>query len=335
MSQINGFRLTRRRFTALAAAFTGYALAGVAANTAHAQTAWPNGPVQLIVPAAPGGGTDNVARILSEGLKTHAGVSAVIVNSPGGGGAVAAEQVRAAAPDGQTLLFYHTGLLSAYHTSGYAYDPLEYFEVVADLPVGGSYALAVSAASSYKTVEDLIAAAKEKPGRITLGVQIRGASHFMAGLLEADSGAKFRIVEAGSDSDKLVQLQGQQIDAALINTPGTLQYAEKGDLRILGTIAGFEGRDPAAPDAPSLHELGYKNAVYGIDMLVLAPKDTPEPILKAAHDAFAAAVKDETVAERLAKMGMPVSSLSQEDGEARLALVSERLGKTAKELGLK
>lgn len=325
---IHRIRFSRRHLLAAAAA-----LALGATSPLQAQTAWPNGPVQLVVPASPGGGTDSAARIFSEALQ-KSGVSAAVVNLPGGGGAVAAEQVRNAASDGQTLLFFHTGLLSAHHTGGYAHHPLESFAVVADLPVGGSYALAVSASSPYETVEDLVKAAKDNPGGVTLGVQIRGATHFMAGLLEGDSGAKFRIVEAGSDADKLVQLQGRQIEAALINTPGTLQYVEKGDLRILGTIAGSEGRDPAAPDVPSVHEQGYESVVYGIDMMVLAPLGTDAATVQAAHDAFTAAVNDPTASDRLSKMGMPISALPLEEGVARLETTDERLAATAKALGL-
>jgi tripartite-type tricarboxylate transporter receptor subunit TctC len=324
----------RKLMTTAVVALALVGLSAISPLAVRAEATWPKGPVQLLVPASPGGGTDAAARIFTEALQKTAGISAVVVNLPGGGGGVAAEQVRNAAADGQTLLFFHTGLLSAYHTGGYAHDPLESFALVAEMPLGGSYALAVSASSPYQNVDDLVEAAKNNPGGITLGVQIRGATHFMAGLLESDSGAKFRVVEAGSDADKLVQLQGGQVEAALINTPGTLQYVEKGDLRILGTIAGAEKRDPAASDVPSVHEQGYPNVVYGLDLLVLAPLATDPEIVRTAHDAFAAAVAEPTATERLATMGMPISILPLDEGRARLERTSEQLAAIAKQLGL-
>ncbi|WFE76702.1 tripartite tricarboxylate transporter substrate binding protein [Roseinatronobacter sp. S2] len=279
---------------------------------------WPEGTVQLIVPASPGGGTDAAARILAEHFQNETGASVVVVNTPGGGGAVAAEQVRGAAPDGQTVLFFHTGLLSAYHTGGYAHDPSEAFETAAVMPVGGSYALAVNADAPWQSVEDLVAASKDAPNSLSLGIQMRGATHFMAGLFAKDSGAALRLVEAGPDADKLVQLQGGQISAALINTPGTRQYVENGDLRVLATISGHPDRDPNVQEIPSLAELGYENAVYGLDFFILTPADTPDEVLAGINAAVGHALADDSLSERFENMGMPLQWLPQTDSRERL-----------------
>lgn len=324
---------SRRRF--LQATAAALILAGAPlASPAQAQTAWPNGPVQLIVPAGAGGGTDAAARIMAEHLQSTLGVPFVVVNAPGGGGAVAAEQVRAAAPDGQTLMFFHSGLLSTYHTGGYQHDPLTVFNTAAVLPVGGSYALAVQASSPWQTMDDLVQASIAAPNSIALGIQMRGSTHFMAGLLAQDSGARFRLVEAGGDADKLVQLSGGQIGAALINTPGTIQYVESGALRILGTISGNPERDPGAPDYPSMAELGYTNTVYGLDFLIMGPSGMPDDIATAINAAVNEAINDPVVAERYVTMRFPLTGMDLESGRARLAALSEQVRATAQQLGL-
>lgn len=321
---------TRRALIGTAIAATLLAISPVPAAAGD----WPDGNVQLIVPAKPGGGTDALARVIAGGLAEQTGGNFVVVNNPGGGGAVAAEQIRTTDPDGSELLLYHSGFLSTYHTGGYNHSPVDDFTLIADLPVGGSYALAVHADFGFQTMDDLIKAATDAPDTITLGVQIRGSTHFMAGLISTGNDAAFRIVEAGSDADKLVQLQGRQIDAALINTPGTLQYVESGDLRILATIAGTPDRDPNAPDYPSAAELGYKDAVFGLDLLVLGPLGMDDAQVTTIHTAIKAVVSDPDISEKLKKMRFPVTPLGIDEGRTRLRATDTRVGATAKMLGL-
>lgn len=295
---------------------------------------WPSGSVQLIVPAKPGGGTDAAARLIGAALSEKTGGNFVVVNNPGGGGAIAAEQVRTAKTDGNTLLFYHSGLLSAYHTGGYDHSPIDEFALAIAMPVAGSYSLAVPADSPYQTMADLVQATKDSPDKITLGVQLRGSSHFMAGLIAMSSGSEFRVVEAGSDADKLVQLQGHQINAALVNTPGALQYVEKGDLRVLATIAGTPDRDANAADFPSMAELGYADAVYGLDFLVMGPNGMDPADVEAINAAFTAVLNDAAITEQLTKMRMPISPLSVDASQTRLRASDKSVKATAELLGL-
>ncbi|PTX02456.1 tripartite tricarboxylate transporter substrate binding protein [Pararhodobacter aggregans] len=312
------------------------ALAGAALMLPQAALAqsWPSGSVQLVVPARAGGGTDAVSRIIAGALQEQTGQPFVVVNNPGGGGVVAAEEVRNATPDGQTLLFFHTGVLAMHHTGSYAPDPMTAFAVAAEMAVGGTYALAVAADSPYQTLQDLVQASIDNPNSVSMGVQVRGSSHFMAGLLTSDSGARFRIVDAGSDADKMVQLQGHQIDAAMVNTPGTLQYVENGDLRVLATIGSDAARDPVLPDVPSMVEAGYPNALYGLDFLILAPVGTDPAVVQSIHDAFAAVVANEAIDAQLTGMGFALSMVPQEAMQARLEGIDARVAATAELLGL-
>ncbi|MCW1934918.1 tripartite tricarboxylate transporter substrate binding protein [Pararhodobacter zhoushanensis] len=322
--------LNRRLFLSLSAAVAVAALPHVSS----AQTVWPTGTVQLLVPARAGGGTDAAARVLAGALQERTGQSFVVVNNPGGGGVVAAETVRAAAPDGQTLLFFHSGIFSMYHTGTYDHSPLDEFTTAAELAVGSSYSLAVSADSPYQTTADLVAASIAAPNSISLGVQLRGSTHFMAGLLVMDSDAQFRIVDAGSDADKLVQLQGHQIDAALVNTSGALQYVETGDLRILGTIGGSPDRDAATPDIPSLVEQGYERVVYGLDFLIMGPAGMDPAVVSAINAAINGTVEDPEVSAQLATMNFPLTAIAADDIPARLQSIDASVSATAELLGL-
>jgi tripartite-type tricarboxylate transporter receptor subunit TctC len=333
MDKRNSFMRRRQMLTGLGACALSAVALTAAVGPAHAQS-WPDGSIQLVVPAKPGGGTDAGARIIAAKLQDVTGENVVVVNNPGGGGAVAAEQVRTAEPDGNTLLYYHSGFLSTYHTGGYNHSPVEEFTTIGTFPVGGSFALVVNADSEYETTSDLVEAAKEDPGSVTVGVQLRGGSHFMAGLLQKSSGAEFRLVEAGSDADKWVQVQGNQIEAAFTNTPGSLPFVENGDLRILGTIAGSPERDPGAPDVPSLHEQGYEDAVYGLDFLVLGPDGMKPELAAEINAAFTEVLNDDETSEQLAKMRMPISPLGVDASRSRLQDSSEKVLETAKMLGL-
>ena len=297
--------------------------------------AWPTGSVQFVVPAKAGGGTDAAARVLSKALQEEVGSPFVVVNQPSGGGSVACEQVRNSKPDGNTILFYHSGMFANYHTGLYDHSPSDEFTTCVVMPVAGSYALVVAADAPYDSVEELIAATQKDPDKITLGVQLKGTSHFMAGLLTQDSDAQFRIVEAGSDADKFVAVQGGSIDAGFVNTAGAMQYYEAGKLKILATIAGFPERDPNAPEFPSLYELGYENSVYGLDFFILGPKDMSSEAAAKVNAAFKSVLSDQTIIDQLNKMRMPISWLSLEDSATRLAAGDKKIGQTAAMLGLK
>ena len=308
--------------------------AGCGSKKASTDANWPTGSVQLIVPAKAGGGTDAAARVFATSIQKAIGKPVVVVNQDAGGGTVASENVRTAKPDGNTLLFYHTTMLVNSNTGLYDKSAINDFTLFNVLPAGGSYSIAVGANSPYKTLKDLVAAAKEKPGKVSLGVQTNGSTHFMAGLLAKDAGVEFKIVEAGSDADKLVTLQGGNIDAAFINTSGAKQYVDTGKLRFLGTISGNPNRDSFVNDVPSVAELGYKSVVFGMDFMVLGPKGVSAGVAEKINQAFVTAAKDKDVIDQLTKLKMPVESMSLKDSEARLKEMDGKISSIAKALNM-
>jgi tripartite-type tricarboxylate transporter receptor subunit TctC len=329
--------LARRGFLVAAASFTAAtALSGTAGSALAAGAGdWPKRPIKLIVPAKPGGGTDAVARVLSTKLEAVGSKAFAVVNQPTGGGSVAAETVRNARPDGTTLLFFHTGLLSSYHSGVYGHNPVTEFTTIGLIPVGGSQSLAVGPDAGIDSVEALIEKAKANPDSVTLGVQLKGASHFIAGLLMEDSDAPFRIVEAGSDADKFTALQGGNIDAAIVNTSGALQYAEAGKVKILATVSGSSERDPCAADYPSMSELGYDNTVYGLDFMVLAPKGMDPALADRINAVFGEVVNDSAIQEQMQTMNFPLQFMDRAASVTRLTAAEKTIGALAEQIGLK
>lgn len=311
------------------------ALASAALPFAASAQSWPDGAVQLIVPAAAGGGTDAIARVVGNAVQQAIGAPVVVVNNAGGSGAVAAEQVRTAEPDGQTLFFGNSGLFAVYQTGGYQYDPTGDFTPITALTSPVTYSLVVAAGSKYQSVADVVADAKARPDQVVFGIQPRGTTHFMAGLLQQDAGVQFRLVDAGTDADKWVQLQGGQINVTLTNSFGSIQYVNAGAARVLGTIGGEPGRDPILPDAPSLVEAGYPNSTLPVDLIILGPKGMAPETVSAINAAFAQASQDPKVIEKLKQMNTSVTPLSVEDSTARMAETNARIGKTATALGLR
>lgn len=315
---------------ALTLSFAGFALS----PAAMAQE-WPNGAVQMYVPARAGGGTDAIARVVSARLQQVIGSPVAVVNNAGGSGAVAAEQVRTARPDGQTLFFGNSGLFAVYQTGGYSYDPTGAFTPIAALTSPITYSLVVAADAPYQSVDDLIKDAQARPDQVVFGIQPRGTTHFMTGLIVQAADAKFRLVDAGTDADKWVQLQGGQIDVTLTNSPGTLQYAQAGKVRILGTIGGSPERDPILPDVPSLVETGLEGATLPVDLIVLGPEGMNPGTVTAINAALAETALDEGVIERLTQMKTSIAVLDVEESRARMLDTNTRIGATAQVLGLR
>lgn len=133
---------------------------------------WPTDSVQLIVASTAGGFADTHARLVAQYLQESTGVPFAVVNQADGGGIVAYDTVKNAAPDGKTLLFYHSNFALACTTNVYEADPIADFTTIAQLETGGSQVMVVSAKSPYETLDDFINAAIEKPGELSLAYRL-------------------------------------------------------------------------------------------------------------------------------------------------------------------
>lgn len=296
---------------------------------------WPDSTVQFLVGAGAGGATDLSARAFAKYFQDNFKQPFVVVNQKDGGGVVAYENSRTAKADGKTFLYYHSGMLVGSNTGLYDKSPVEDFAIISVMPAGGSYAVVGGPNSKFNSMAEVMAYAKANPGVVTCGIQNGQSTHIMAGMLQYDSGVNFKLVEAGSDQDKLVAMQGGHIDICFINTKNAKPYSEAGKLKAFATIAGNKDRDPLLPDCPSLYEMGYKTCIYGTDFLILGPKGTDPAIIKKLNEYVGKGIKDPGVIAAHEAINMPLVYLSVQDSVARLKATDETISNVAKAIGLK
>ena len=288
-----------------------------AGNTGSASGGgWPSGPVSIVVPASAGGGTDLLARVLAEKLTAKLGQSFVVVNVTGAGGSSGINQVHEAAPDGNTILFFHNALLinnvtgvSDYSYEGFAVGP----HVVTDNDTG----VYVSADAPYSTYPELIDYCKEHPGEVTMGVEVGGFTYMMVKSFEAATGVQFNLVDVGSNSDKCTALLGGHIDIMPNQYSTAKGYIESGDFVALGFPA--EERSAVYPDVPTAKEQGVDWLYNGYEFGFFLPKDTPKDIQDTFDTAVAELMEDEEVQQAILDLGNEPTYLSPADYESQLA----------------
>ncbi|MDH2234734.1 tripartite tricarboxylate transporter substrate binding protein [Pigmentiphaga sp. GD03639] len=291
---------------ALACAFAGHPL------TAAAQD-YPSRPVQLIVPFAPGGAIDQMARAMGAALSRELGQPIVIENKPGAGGNIGAEQVARAAPTGYVLL---VGTSATHGVNPSLYAKLPYDAVKDFVPVAhwGSVpnVLAVNAASSIRSVEDLVAQAKREPGKLTYGSAGNGTSLHLAGELFKQA-AKVDLVHvpyrggAPASLDLLAGNITMMFDTVAVSLPNL----RAGKTRALAVAA--PARHFALPDVPTFAEKGYPSVVSATWAGVFAPAGTPAAVVQKLEDANRRALEDPAVAEVMRKTGVQVEFRGSRD----------------------
>lgn len=262
------------------------------------EAVWPKDPVQILVAFSPGGGTDVRARIFAEAFQKYTGVPFVIVNQTSGGGAVCADTVKNAKPDGTTLMYGTPSTLTCYLTGVSDASPVDDFKLASYLVQDNCNCIVTSVNSPYETVNDLVEDAKKRPNEITLGIQIGSYTHFVSELFAQDAGIKFKYVESGSDSEKVTSLLGGHINVTNINPSQAKQYLDAGKIRILGVITDGKERYPLLPDIPSMPEQGFTNSVFTNAHFFLGPKGMDDEICTKINELVLKALNDEEVVKK-------------------------------------
>ncbi|MCU0973209.1 MAG: tripartite tricarboxylate transporter substrate binding protein [Burkholderiales bacterium] len=269
----------------------------------HAQDAerWPTRPIRMIVPFAPGGTTDIIARIIAPRMAEGLGQPVVVENRPGAGGNVGAEQVARAAPDGYTMLLGTPGPLATNVSlmKQMPYDPAKDFTAIGQV-VSVQSVVVVNAQQPFQTLADLVAYAKRNPGKLTYGSGGAGSSPHLAGeLLKAQAGIFMVHLPYRGDALAVNDLLGGQISAMVANIAGVLPHVKSGKLRALA-VAGPK-RSPLLPEVPTVSESGLPNySVTGWAGLV-APAGTPAPIVAKLNAELNRVLNSPDVAERIAQ----------------------------------
>jgi tripartite-type tricarboxylate transporter receptor subunit TctC len=279
-------------------------LALAVAPFAHAQDDYPNRTVRIIVPFAPGGSTDVVARILADKLGTGLKQSFVVENRAGAGGNIGADAVAKASPDGYTLLMGTTGVLAInkYLYKEMSFDPerdlvpVSYTSLITNI-------LVVNPQVPAKTVSELVALARAKPGSLTFASSGAGSStHLSAELFKSMAGVDILHVPYKGSSQAITDLMGGQVTMLFDNAPSSIPFVEQGKLRALAVTS--TKRLPNLPDVPTLDEAGVK----GYESLswsgIMAPAGTPKRVIDKLNAAIEKILRDPDVKQRFASLGV-------------------------------
>jgi len=256
---------------------------------------WPKGPLRIVVPFPPGGTTDPVARILAAKMSENTGWQAVIDNKPGAAGALGAAIVAKAAPDGQTwMVTFDSHILSPAFAPNLTYKDSDLLNVM--LVGRAPLAVACHPDRPYKTMADVVADAKQRPGKISVGLlSASGALLLTVYLQKANGFALNQIYYKGGGPTVQDALAG--VTDLTVTTLGALKpHFRAGKLRPLGTTG--DKRVPSLPDTPTLAEQGLKTYPTYSWWGVYAPAGTPAPIVKRMTVELARAVRAPDVAEK-------------------------------------
>lgn len=289
-------------------------MTGLFAMSAFAK--YPERPITLVVPWGAGGGSDIIGRALSKPLEKELGKPVIVTNKPGGSGTVGTSYVAHARPDGYTIgLINNTGLIHQIHYGGLDYKrtDLEPLCLFLRVPVF----LVVNSNSSIKTLDDYVKAAKEKDGKLTLGVAaVGGGTHLPIETFFSKAGIKTQPMPfKGGGSGVLTNLVGGHIDSAVLHPSEVYGQLKAGNVRILGVLD--ETRLEAYPDVPTFKEQGY-DVTGQVWRSFVAPKGISKEVKGTLVKALEKATKDATYLETLSKLGDMPTWMGPEDFAAYL-----------------
>lgn len=282
--------------------------AALLAGRAAAQAAWPQGrPIEIVVPFAPGGGMDAMARAIAPFLATHLpGARVIVSNRAGAGGQLGTEAVANAAPDGFILGACATPtVLSQPLERPVRWDPrsLTWLAQVVEDPCG----LFVRADSPLRDLPGLLEQARRRPGDLSYGTAgVGGDDHIATLLLEEKAGVRLNHVPFNGTSQLLVPLLGGQLDVGAFNISEALPLLRDRAIRALALASA--GRDPAAPDVPTYREGGV-DVVFSAGRGLFGPPGLPAPVRTALERALAATFADPAWPEAAAKAGLILKPL--------------------------
>ena len=319
----------RRHFLHLAAG----AVALPAVSPIAMAQAYPSRPVRVIVPFAPAGTTDILARLIGQWLSERLGQQFVIDNRPGGGGNIGTEAVVRASPDGYTLLL--VGAWNAINAT--LYDKLNFNFIRDIMPVasigGVPYVMVINPSLPAKTVPEFIAYAKANPGRVNMASAGTGApSHVSGELFKMMAGVNMVHVPYRGGGPVMTDLLGGQVQVMFAPTPTSIEHIRSGKLRALAVTTAT--RSDALPDIPTVGDFvpGYEASNwYGVGI----PKNTPAEIIDKLNKEINAGLADPKIKARLVDLGGTVLPGSPADFSKLIADDTEKWGKVIRAANIK
>jgi len=287
---------------------TGAALLALAGTGTSAQTAWPAKPVHMVVPFAPGGTTDLLARAIAPELSRVFGQPFVVDNKAGAGGNLGAEAVAKSAPDGYTLLMGTVGThgINRALYPKLPYDPIADFApitLVASVPNVMVVNVDVARTNAINTVQDFIKLAKSRPGKFNMASSGNGTSIHLAGeLFKSQTGVFMTHIPYRGSGPALLDLVGGQVDVMFDNLPSAMQMIKSGKLKALAVTSTT--RSGALPEVPTIEEAaGLKGFEATSWFGLLAPAGTPADVVNRLQQEVARALNIPAIKDKMLSQG--------------------------------
>jgi tripartite-type tricarboxylate transporter receptor subunit TctC len=305
---------------------------GGTASAALAQ-AYPNKPIKLIVPFAPGGFTDVVARILGQKLSVSLGQPFVIENKAGAGSTIGTDFVAKAAPDGYTLVMVSTThVISPSIYPKLPYDPIKSFTPVGKL-VDSAYVLLVNPKVPANNVAEFIALAKASPDKIHYASSGNGSSqHLMGGMFAAMTGVKMKHVPYKGSSGAANDLVAGVVESSFAGVPNAMAQVPAGRLKALAVTTSK--RIPQLPDVPTMQEAGVSGYNASVWLGLLAPAGTPKDVVMKLNTEIAKVLSSADTKKELYAAGVEADISSPEALNTLMVQELDRWGKVIKDAGI-
>ena len=299
-----------------------------------AQGAYPNKPIRLITPFVAGGSTTTIARIIGQKLTDAWGQPVVVDNRPGGNTLIGTEAVVKAAPDGYTIMLVSINhALNPILMSAWPYDPIRDFSLVSTLG-SSEYMLAVHPSVPANNLQEFIAYAKARPGKLNYAISATGGPGHLAGeLFDNTAGTRLVPVPYKGGAQATTDLVGGQVQLSFNVPANFIQFVKAGKLKALG-ISG-KSRLAALPDVPTFVEGGLLNFEPGIWFGVVAPAGTPRPIVDKLSNEIIRILAMADVRETLLNNGINSFSSTPEQFASLIRSDSAKWGQVIKKANIK
>jgi tripartite-type tricarboxylate transporter receptor subunit TctC len=309
-------------------------IACLAATLAAAQS-YPSKPILMIVPLQAGTAVDVVARVVAAKMQESLKQPIVVENTPGAAGQIGTERIVRAAPDGYTIGFVNDSILTMLPNLNpkLPYDPLRDLAPVSRV-AGNAFAVAVNPAFPAKSIQDLVAMAKAKPGEIHFASGGNGSpQHMMMEMFKSAAGVDLVHVPYKGAAQALTDVIGGQVQVIGQGIGVMSAQAKSGKVRVLATTG--KQRSVLMPDVPTLDESGLPGFEFATWFAVVAPANTPRAILEKLHDEVVAAATASEVRSRLVEQGYDVDASTPARLTESIRDGLARMGKVIREAGIK
>ena len=307
------------------------------ATAGPAAAEYPDRPIRIVVPYAPGGNTDVTARIISDKLREVLGITVLVENKPGASGMIGMDSVARAAPDGYTLLVSANSMVSVpaiYGNAPYdwktAFQPISHIQSVPAVVV-------VTTGSPITTLAEFIKVGRDTPGKMAVADSGVGTTnHICLELMSAATGAKYTLVHYKGSGSAFADVIGGQVPAQLDQVNSALSYIKGGKLRALAVSSAK--RLAELPDVPTIKESGVAGLgdfTFSTYIGLFGPAKMPPEVLAKLHDAMVKVLADPGVVKRFAELSAETKSSTPEEFAAMLANEDRIVVPLIKKLGIK